>query len=97
MRPFESKKASTIYFDLDAWTLALIGPGAPFTSHYLLCCLVWGMWKDTADSSMVTIQSNIAMEWRRSSDMKAPQVLTLSFFMSWLRSLGTYRADFLER
>jgi hypothetical protein len=46
---------------------------------------------------MVSIQSNITMEWQRSSDMKASQVLTLSFFMSWLRSLGTHRADFFER
>ncbi len=72
-------------------------PGAPFTSHCLLFCLVWGVWKDTADSSMVTIRSNIALEWWRTSDKKAPQVLTLSFFMSWLRSLGTHRADFFER
>ncbi len=77
--------------------MALIGPGAPFTSHCLDCCLVCGVWNDTADSSMVTIWSNIAMEWRRSSDMKAPQALTLSFFMSWLKSLGTQRADFLMR
>ncbi len=46
---------------------------------------------------MVTIRSNIAIEWRRSSNMNDSQVLTLSFFMSWLRSLGTHRADFFER
>jgi hypothetical protein len=43
---------------------------------------------------MVTIQSSIAMEWRQSSDMKASQILTLSFFISLFSSLGTHRADF---
>jgi hypothetical protein len=31
---------------------------------------------------MVTIRSSIVMEWRQSSDMKASQILTLSFFIS---------------
>jgi hypothetical protein len=30
-------------FALVAWTLALMGPGSPFFSHYLECCFVAGV------------------------------------------------------
>ncbi len=37
----------------------MIRLGIPYTSHYFDCCLVSGVWKDTADLSIVTILSNI--------------------------------------
>jgi hypothetical protein len=39
---------------------------------------------------------SIAME-RRSGTKKASQILTLSFFIFWFRSLGTHRADIFDR
>ncbi len=41
--------------------------------------------------------SSITMEWWWSSDMKASQIVTLSFFIFWFSSLGTHLADFFDR
>jgi hypothetical protein len=37
------------------------------------------------------------MEWQKTIAKKASQILTLSFFISWLRSFGTHLANFFER
>ncbi len=91
------KEGQTICFILDTWTLALIGPGVPFPTHCLECCLVWRVWMDTEDSFMVTIKSSIAMECWQISAMKGSQIPTLLFFISWVRSLGTHQANIFER
>jgi hypothetical protein len=55
------------------------------------------MWKNTADWSIVTILSNIGIEWWQIILRNSSLVLTHSFFMLSLRSLGTHLADFLDR
>jgi hypothetical protein len=95
MRPLESKNAITIILVRLACTLALTGPGSPFFSHCFDCCFVSGVWKDTIDSSIVTILSNMALEWRRTIDKNASHVLTLSCFCLLSNSRGTHLADFL--
>ncbi len=78
-------------------TLAFTGPGCPFGSHCIDCCFVSGVWKETADSSMVTILSSSNMEWQRTIVKKSSLVLTRSFFISSVRSFGTHLADFFVR
>ncbi len=86
MSPLESKKAKAIFLLLLAWTLASLGPGWPFPSQSLLCCLIRELWKDTADISFMTFWSKIAMEGERAIAKKALQILTCAFFISSLRS-----------
>ncbi len=62
MIPLALKNASTIFLVRLAWTLALMGPGWLFGSHCFGCCFVSGVWKDTADSSIVTMLSSIAID-----------------------------------
>ncbi len=87
----------TICFFLMVWTLALIEPGVPFTSHCFDCCLFLGMWNNTTDLFIVPILSNIDIQCRRIIFRNFSLVLTCSFFNSLLRSLGTHLANFIDR
>jgi hypothetical protein len=78
-------------------TLAFTGPGWPFGSHCLDCGLVSSVWNEMADLSMVTILSRITIERQRTITKRFLLVLTLSFFMSYIRSFGIHLTDFFVR
>ncbi len=89
------KKTSTIFLVRVAWTF--LGPGRPFFTHSFDTLFVSWVWKDMADSSIVTIFLRSTNECRRRSAKKSPLEATLSSFCSEDNSLGTQRADFFTR
>jgi hypothetical protein len=74
--------------------LGMMGPGWPFGSHCFDCCSVSGVWKDTADSFIVTMLSSIAIDCQWTAAKNCWQVHTLSCFWSEFKSLGAHLADF---
>ena len=71
--------------------------GPWLTLHSFNCFLVAGVWKDTEDSSNVTILSNTARPFILTILMNAMLVFILSCFCSSVSSLGTHLAESFSR